>query len=173
MPVGAKLAVSLSVSQTGSAAFSATPYWSAAMVLEQLFGSGTTAGNIDLAYVGERTVTTGANDDIDLAGVLADAMGVTIVAVEIVGILVINKQKNGIANTTNLTVGAGSNPLVGYLGGTLPTVGPIRPGGVFLMMNPDASGIAPVTAGTGDVLRISNSAGASNVYQIAVIARSA
>ncbi|MFO1126371.1 MAG: hypothetical protein U1E25_14580 [Methylocystis sp.] len=77
----------------------------------------------------ERTVASATNDDIDLAGVLTDALSVTITAAELIALVIINKQKDGTANTTNLTIGNGSDPMIGFLGGTTPTIGPIRPGG--------------------------------------------
>ncbi len=134
---------------------------------------GTGANQADLIYAAERTVGDGADDDIDLAGVLTDAFGATITSAEGVALLVINQQADGTANTTDLTIGAGTNPWLGFLGGTTPTVGPIKPGGIVLIAAGDAAGIGAITAGTADILRISNSAGAGNTYQIAVIARSA
>ncbi len=134
---------------------------------------GTLANQADMIFADQRAVTTGADDDIDLAGVLTDAFGVTITFVEIVGILVINKPINGVANTTDLTIGLGTNPFLGFLGGTLPTVGPIKPGGAFMIFAGDAAGIGAVGAASSDLLRITNSAGATANYQIVIIGRSA
>jgi hypothetical protein len=171
MSVSAKLDVSLSLAETGSNAFSAGPYWTGVLALSQAFANGVGASQADLVYVAERTVASATNDDIDLAGVLADPLGNTVTAAELVALLIINKQKDGTANSTNLTIGAGSNPVVGFLGGTTPTIGPIRPGGVLLLASPDAAGIGAVTAGTGDILRIANSSGAQAKYLIGVLAR--
>ena len=135
--------------------------------------SGTGANAADLIYANERTVATGANDDIDLAGALSDAFGATIAAAEIVSVLVINGPASGTANTTDLTIGGGSNPFLGFLGGTTPTIGPIKPGGCFMISAGDAAGVGAVTAATADILRITNSSGASATYQIAIVARSA
>jgi hypothetical protein len=104
---------------------------------------------------------------------VSDVFGTTITAAELVGLLVINKQIDGTANTTDLTIGAGSNPFLGFLGGTTPTIGPIKPGGVLCIAAPDAAGIGTVTASTADILRIANSSGAAATYQIAILARSA
>lgn len=139
----------------------------------QVLTDGTTASKADLLYVAQRSVATGANDDIDLAGVLTDAFGSVITNAELVGILVINQAANGTANTTNLTIGGATNPFVGFLGGTTPTIGPIRPGGAFMLFAGDAAGVGTVVAGTGDNLRIANSAGATANYQIAIVGRSA
>ncbi len=132
---------------------------------------GTGANQADILFVDERTVASASNDDLDLAGVLANAFGATITAAELVAVMVINAPVGGTANTTNLTIGGGSNPVVGFLGGTTPTIGPIRPGGVVLLACADAAGLGAVTAGTGDILRIANSSGAAARYQIAIVAR--
>lgn len=141
--------------------------------LAQSLTDGTGANQADLMYVSERTVADGANDDIDLAGSLSDAFGATITAAEIVAIMVVNKQQDGTANTTDLTIGGASNAFEGFLGGTSPTVGPIKPGGVFFIGAGDAAGIGAVSGGSTDELRIANSAGAANTYQIGILARSA
>jgi hypothetical protein len=135
--------------------------------------TGTAAGQADLAYVADRTVAGGANDDIDLAGILPRPLGGVLTAAEVVMIIIINKPSSGPANTTNLTLGGGTNPVVGYLGGTTPTIGPIRPNGGRVLFETDVAGLAAVVAGTGDILRVANSAGAAATYQIAIIARSA
>ncbi len=169
MTVSAKLDLSLAVNLKGANAFSAGPFWNGAMLLSQAFSDGTIANKVDRAYMAERTVASAANDDIDLAGVLTDALGVTITAVELVGLLILNKRASGVANTTNLTIGGSTNGVPGFT-----TAGHVvKPGGAFLLMNPDATGIATVTDFTGDILRITNGSGASNTYQIGVLARSA
>lgn len=165
-----QLSVKATATQNGDNAYSDT----FAPALNEVLNltSGTGAGQFDLIYADERTVADGTNDDIDLAGVLADAFGDTITFAELVGLVVINKQSDGTANTTDLTIGGGSNPFIGFLGATH-TVGPIKPGGVFTIFAGDAAGVGTVTAGTADILRIANSAGASNTYQIAIFGRSA
>lgn len=171
MALTTKLRASLEATQTGPNDFGGTftPLMSASADLSD----GTGADQADILWIDERTVATGANDDIDLNGVLTSAFGATIAMLEIASIFIINAPRSGAANTTNLTVGVGTNPVVGYLGGTTPTLGPIRPGNFVLMGGGHASGLAPVTAATGDILRVANSAGASATYQIAVVGRSA
>lgn len=140
-------------------------------MLQTSFGTG--ANQADLLFIDERTVASATNDDLDLAGALTSAFGATIAAVELVAVFVINRPRTAAANTTNLTIGGGTNPVVGFLGGTTPTIGPIRPGGFVMIGCGDAAGIGAVTAGTGDILRIANSSGAAATYQIAILARSA
>ncbi len=172
MPLETTLKVSLSAKQTGANDFGAPLFTPTVAALIEL-ATGTLANQADLVFADERTVASASNDDLDLAGVLANALGGTLAFVEIVAIMVVNKPKSGVANTTNLTIGAGTNPFLGFLGGTTPTLGPIRPGGVFLLASPADVGIGTVTAGTADILRIANSAGAPATYQIIIIGRSA
>lgn len=136
--------------------------------------SGTGQDQADIFYFSERTVASATNDDIDLVGSLADIYGDTVSPAEIVGFFVINQQADGTANTTNLTIGAGSNPWQGWIEGTTKTIAPIRPGGIFAIYNPDGDGAwGNLAAGTADILRIANSSGASNTYVFGLIARSA
>lgn len=132
---------------------------------------GTGANQADRLYMAQRQVASGANDDIDLAGVLTDAFGTVITAAELVALFLINKPISGVDNTTNLTLGGGTNPVVGLLGGTTPTLGPIRPGQFVLMGNAGAAGLCAITAATADILRVANSAGAIANYQIALLMR--
>lgn len=173
MAVTGSISLSVTGAQTGTAVLGKTPTWNSTITHQLPFTSGTTANKIDLLYMAERTVASATNDDIDLAGVLTDPLGNTITNAEIVAVVVINQQRNGTANTTNLTIGGGSNAFEGFVGATGDTIGPIRPGGMFVLCNPDASGLGTVTASTADILRIANSSGASNTYQIAIFGRSA
>lgn len=136
---------------------------------------GTGEGQANIAWLDERTVASASNDDIDLAGVLTDAFGVTVAAAEIAGLIIVNRPRldTAAANTTNLTVGVGTNPVTGYLGGTTPTLGPIRPGNFVMFGGPNVGGFGTVTAGTGDILRVANSSGASATYQIGLLLRNA
>ena len=133
---------------------------------------GTGANQADLIYAAERTVGDGSNDDIDLAGVLTDAFGATITNAEMVAIMIVNQQADGTVNTTDLTVGGATNAFEGFLSAA-GTIGPIKPGGMVCIAAGDAAGIGTVTAGTDDELRVANSAGAANTYQIIAIGRTA
>lgn len=168
MPLTARLIARLAWTQVGSNDFGG-PEFKADMEHDAYYTNGTTAGKADILFADTRTVASGSNDDLDLAGVLANAFGATITAAEVVAIFIKAKA----TNTTSLTVGGGTNPLAGWLGGTTPTVGPIRPGGVFLRAETDAAGICSVTASTGDILRITNGSGAAATYDIAILARTA
>lgn len=170
----ADISVKLATSTEGSNAFSGGPHWSGAM--EKVFSltDGTTAGKFDRVYMAERSVAASTNDDLDLAGVLTDPLSTVITAAKIVAIMVVNGPKDPTdpANVSDLTIGAGSNPFIGFLGATH-TVGPIKPGGVFFLAASNAAGIGTVTADTGDILRIANGAGGTANYQIGILARTA
>jgi hypothetical protein len=133
---------------------------------------GTGANQADLMYIAERTVADGANDDIDLAGALSDTFGGTITMAEVVAVFVINAPVSGSANTTDLTIGDAGSAFEGFLSAS-GTVGPLKPGAVFFIGAGDAAGLGAVTGGSADELRIANSAGAANTYQIGVLGRSA
>lgn len=170
----ADISVKLAASTEGSNAFSGGPHWSGAM--EKVFSltDGTTAGKFDRVYMAERSVAASTNDDIDLAGSLTDPLGTVITAAEIVAIMIVNAPQDpeDAANVSDLTIGAGTNPFIGFLGATH-TIGPIKPGGVFFLAASNAAGIGTVTAGTGDILRIANGAGGTANYQIGILARTA
>lgn len=172
MTLTADIRASIKAKETGSSDFTG-PIFTPSIAQALALTDGTGASQANLLFVDERTVSSASNDDIDLAGVLASAFGATLTFAELVAVLIINAPISGAANTTNLTIGAGSNPFVGFLGGTTPTIGPIRPGGFVMIGCADAAGIGTVAAGTGDILRIANSSGAAATYQIAIIGRNA
>lgn len=174
MPYSATLDFKISMSQSKSNNVVGDLFFQGDFALSQTFGDGVTANNFDRGYIGQRSVASASNDDMDLNGIITDAFGAAISAVELVAIVLMNRPRDpaAAANTTNLTLGVGSNPVVGYMGGTTPTIGPMRPGNLTVLMNPDASGLCTITAGTGDILRVANSSGATNNYCIALLMRS-
>lgn len=171
MALSATLTAELTARQTGDNAYDDVFTPSIKRVLQLTDGTG--AGEADIIYADERTVSDGSNDDIDLAGSLSNAFGSTITAAEVVAIVAINAPSSGSDNTTDLTIGNATNAFEGFLGGTAPTIGPLKPGATFMLFAGDAAGLGSVTGGSTDELRIANSAGASATYQIAIIARSA
>lgn len=172
MSLTASMLLQLDAIQRGASDFGGDKFTPRMNALIQLT-DGTLGNQADILWMDERTIASASNDDLDLSGALSDAFGETVAAAELVAVFVINAPRSGAANTTDLTIGGGSNPVTGFLGGTTPTVGPIKPRGVFLIASPDAAGVGAVTASTADILRIANSSGASATYQIAIIARSA
>jgi hypothetical protein len=167
MTVNARVNMRVEATQV-AVAKQATPLVAASLVL----ASGTGVGEADRVYADSRTVASAANDDIDLRGVLLDAFGAVLNIAEVVVIGIVNANADGVANTTALTVGGGSNPFAGIFG----TAGDqvvIPPGGMFLIACDGANGLGAAAAGTADILRVANGAGAPATYQIVIIGRSA
>ena len=131
-------------------------------------GTGTGSGQADLMFTDTRTLAASATENVDLAGVLADAFGTTLTFVQIKVV----KICAATANTNNVVVGgAGANTFLGMFGAATHTIS-VRPQGCFIWVAPKIG--ATVTAATGDILLIANSAGGASVtYDIIVIGTSA
>lgn len=167
MTVKAKIFARIEAEQTSGDA-SWTPVLAKAVAL----ANGTGAGQVDLVYAAERTIASGANLDLDLAGGLDDGLGNTLTFAELVAICIVNQAEDGTVNTTAITVGGGSNPFDGFWG----TAGDqvvLNPGDGFMVWGSGAAGIGAVVASTGDILRIANAAGASAKVQVMILGRSA
>ncbi len=172
MALSSKITTLVSASQTGDNDFGG-PGFTPSLTGTINTTDGTAAGQADLIFTDERIVGDGADDDLDLAVGLVDALGTSLTFVTVVSITVVNGPISGTANTTDLTIGGGTNPFFGFLGSGTDTVGPLKPGASFQIAASDAAGIGTVTAATADILRITNSAGAAATYQICIIGRSA
>lgn len=119
----------------------------------------------DLTFADSRTLAASATENLDLAGTLSTPDGGVFTAAEIVAIYV----KANEANTNDVVIGgASSNGFEGPLGATGTYAVP--PGECVLMVSKKGW---PVTAGTGDLLKIANSgAGTSVSFNILIIGRS-
>jgi hypothetical protein len=136
--------------------------------------SGVGADQADRIFTDERTLAASASEDLDLAGALVDPLGDPAVFARIKALIVIAEPLGGApANTNNVVIGGAlSNAWVGPFGAAAHTVA-LQPGNAFIATAKGATAW-PVTAGTGDLLRITNSAGTTGVtYQIALIGASA
>lgn len=132
------------------------------------FTAGTGANQADIFWGDTRTLAASATEDLDLAGVLADAFGAVITAVDLVAVMITALA----GNTNNVIVGDATQP-VGLFGGTNPTFS-VKPGGVLLLAAPGLVGLATIGAGSTDDLKIANSSSGSEVtYSIALLARTA
>lgn len=131
--------------------------------------SGTGADQADIAFSDRRTLTASATENLDLAGGLTDAFGATLTFARVKAIMV----KASSSNTNDVVLGgAASNAFVNWVGDATDTV-KVKPGGSFLIVAPNATGYV-VTAGTGDILKVANSAGSTSVvYDIIIIGASA
>ncbi|MBP7619365.1 MAG: hypothetical protein KA745_00235 [Gemmatimonadales bacterium] len=167
MAVTADLRVKFAARQTGAHDMGGPSF---APVVEKIlqFGSGTTANNADIVWADNRTLAASATEDLDLAGVLADAFGATVAMAEVVAILVVAAP----TNTNDVVLGAATQavPLFGGTAGTFA----VKPGGFFFVAAPGAAGQLSVGAGATDDLKVANSGAGTEVsYQIAILGRSA
>ncbi|NNJ04151.1 hypothetical protein HHX38_08385 [Streptomyces sp. PKU-MA01144] len=132
--------------------------------------SGTGAGQADKVFSDRRTLAASATEDLDLAGVLLDAFGAAITFARIKGLVI----KAAAGNTNNVVIGAAATNTWATLLGATHTI-TLRPGAALCVMAgaTDATGYA-VTAGSGDLLKVANSAGGTSVtYDIVLIGASA
>ncbi|MBP5930190.1 hypothetical protein F3K39_19180 [Streptomyces sp. LBUM 1479] len=132
--------------------------------------SGTGAGKADRVFSDRRTLAASATEDLDLAGVLLDAFGQAITFARVKGLIVAATA----ANTNNVVIGnASSNAWAALLGATGTAI--IRPGAFIALGTGEADAVGyAVTAGTGDQLKVANSAGGTPVtYDIHIIGASA
>lgn len=129
---------------------------------------GTGADQADRIFHDTRTLSASATEDLDLAGVLADALGTTLTFARVKAVIVSAAE----ANTNNVQVTRpASNGVPLFLAASDGIA--VRPGGVFAWIAPDATAVA-VTAGTGDLLTFTNSAGSTSVtYSVVIVGASA
>lgn len=127
--------------------------------------NGTGADQANIIWSDTRTISASSNDDLDLAGGLTDAYGATITFTKIKGILVYAYAEN--SNILQIG-GAASNAFVNWVASATDIIN-LRPGGSFGITVTDATAYA-VSAGTGDILRLTNGgAGSSVTYDIMLI----
>lgn len=162
--VNAEVSLSIKAQQVGTADLG-SPRMTIDPISEVLqLVAGTAAVNqANILFSDTRTLAASATEDLDLAGVLADAFGATIAAAEIVAIFI----KAAAGNTNSVVVGAATAPFAGPLGaaGTYT----IKPGEYYLAVS--ESGWA-VGAGATDDLKILNSGGTTGIdYSIVILGR--
>lgn len=123
------------------------------------FSTGTDDDQLDVWFDDTRALASAAADSLDLTGTaLKSAFGDNIAAAAIKVIAI----KASAANTTDLVVGNDTNAFV-FLGAANDTV-TLKPGASLLLVDPGDGWT--VTAGTGDILKITNGSGASASYDI-------
>lgn len=130
--------------------------------------TGTGANQADMLWHDRRTLSASATENLDFAGSLANAFGATQTFARIKAFLVYAAS----GNTNNVNVireGTNGVPLFLAAGDGIP----VRPGGLFAAVAPDATAYA-VTGSTGDLVTFTNSAGSTSVtYDVIVIGASA
>lgn len=145
-----------------------TPTDAATVTSKIQLSNGTGANSADLCFHDTRTLAASGTEDLDLAGSLAGPFGAAQVFVEVRAFMI----KTAAANTNNVNItrpAANGVPL--FLAASDGIAVP--PGGVFLWTCP-ADGKVAVTAGTGDLITVTNSAGSTTVtYDVVIIGTSA
>lgn len=151
-------ALQLSALDLASATFPLLFDWSATMA------NGTAAAQASQVWSDTRSLAGSATEDLDLAGVLTNAFGVTLTFTKIKLILVRAASANNAANLVKVQRASSNGvPLFLAASGGLQ----LNPGGVFVFYDP--TGVT-VTATTGDLLTITNSAGTNTVsYDIVIV----
>jgi hypothetical protein len=131
--------------------------------------NGTSANAADLMFHDQRTLTASGTEDLDLAGGLTNPLtGAAMTFVELRAVLITAAA----ANTNNVVLSRPASNGVPLFSAASDAI-PIPPGGTFLWACP-ADGKVAVTAGTGDLLTITNSAGSTSVtYDVAILGTSA
>lgn len=164
MPLTTQISATMALDLTGSPVVGgAIPALSKGKTADIVLADGSGSGQASKVYLASRTVASSANDDLDLAGSLADPFGVTLTFATVKAIVI----RADPANTTNLTVSPGaSNGFTGPFGASSHTV-QVRPGGALVFAAPQTGWT--VTASTGDILRVANAAGASATYSIEIV----
>ena len=117
-----------------------------------------------LLWSDTRQLAASANESLDLAGSLVDALGRTLTYTAVKALIV--EAARGNANDV-LIGGAASNGFAALFGDATDVV-KIKPGGKMVLIAPK-TGYA-VTAGTGDLLKVANSGSGTAVdYTITVV----
>ncbi|NUP24011.1 MAG: hypothetical protein HOZ81_49750 [Streptomyces sp.] len=133
------------------------------MARQLSLAQGTGAGQADMIFSDQFTIAASATQALDLAGSLAGPLGGTLTFARIKMILVFAASGN--TNNVNLVMPASNGtPLFLAAGDGIA----VKPGGAFIWFDPSAAGVA-VTAGTGDLLNLVNSAAGTPVTADVVI----
>lgn len=161
--VTGEIKVSIDVTQTGTADLGNPTVKAAISELFQFTAGNAALGTADVMFKDTRTLAASGTENLDLAGVLVDAFGAVATSAEIIAIYV--KAASG--NTNNVVIGNVTNGFVGPLGATGTYT--VSPGDFYLATS--RNGWA-VTAATGDLLKITNSAAGTPVtYDVVIIGR--
>lgn len=122
------------------------------------FTNGAGLNQAQYLFHDQRTLTAGANEDLDLAGVLTDIYGNALTFATVKGMLFFLPSTAG----GDLTVTAkATNGFASWAGAAGDAI-KVKPGGLVLFLAPGADGYA-VTAATGDLVTVTNGDGAASV----------
>jgi hypothetical protein len=128
-----------------------------------MLASGVGLNQADMIWSDQRTLGSGANEDIDLAGSLTSHISGTLTLARVKGLWIYASS----ANTVNLTVSRPASlgaALFSAAGDALV----LKPGGAFFWLDPSAAGVT-ITGGSTDLVVNILAGAASSVYDIVVI----
>lgn len=139
-----------------------------ALARQLALAQGTGAGQADMLWSDQFTIAASGTQAVDLAGSLAGPFGTTLTFAKIKMLLVMAAAGN--TNNVNVVQPASNGvPIFLAAGDGMP----VKPGGHLWWYDPSAAGVA-VTAGTGDLLNLINSAaGTSVTCDVVIIGASA
>lgn len=144
-----------------------TPSNPLSLAKQMSLAQGSGAGQADMMWSDQRTITASSTDALDLAGSLSGPFGGTLTFARIKMIVVLAAAAN--INNVNVVMPA-SNGVPLFLAAADGIA--VKPGGVFFWYDPSAAGVV-VTAATGDLLNVVNSgAGTPVTYDIHIIGAS-
>lgn len=127
------------------------------------FDNGTGAGQANNIWHDKRTLTTGTNENLDLAGGVTNALGQTTTFTKIRLILFYGLE----ANTGLLSVSRPASNGLAFLKAAGDAF-ELHPDGLFILTNSTTAGIT-VTAGTGDLINVDNASGATQNYHVVIV----
>lgn len=134
----------------------------------KVLANGTGQDQADQVFRDRRTIVASGNENLDLNALTDPVTGAAINFAKIKAILI----RAAAANTNNVVVGAAaSNPFLGPLGGTAPTL-TLKPGDSVLLAAPKDGWSS--ANGASDQLKVANSGSGTAVdYEIVLIGTSA
>jgi len=166
-------ALSLTVQSTAlgtSSGFGSTPADQVVAAITDALATGTGLDQADLYYApAAYTITTGADQDIDLSSAALNGIGQTVAFVKIKCIVIYNTTVT--AGYEIKVGGAPSNPFISWLMASGDGV-KVGPDGILLLWNPSLAGYA-TAAGASDILRINNPNAGSVIVKVFVIGTTA
>jgi hypothetical protein len=123
----------------------------------ETYVTGSGVDGADTLYTQEINIAASSSETLDLA-TLTDPIGDSIDFARIKAIIILAD----VANTNDIVLGGGaSNPFLGPLGGTTPTIA-TEPGGLTLLMNRTATAWA-VNGSTAHTIKLTNSSSGTGV----------
>jgi hypothetical protein len=124
-------------------------------------GSATTSAQIEIMYRTSGSIASGASTSIDLAGSLVDPLGDTVVFTRIRGLI--------FQNTGTTTITIGNAPANGWYAWSSVASSTLSVPASSSIMLASPFGAWQVTAGTGDLLQLTNASGGTGTYKLWII----